>query len=260
MRLFLVPFLFLALAANAQKLEPTLTLVEVERHEARTSELTLPVYPAAVTQPGTRVIKLKLSVDHRGHVIGAEITSDEVDAPFVAAVKSVLPHWRFMPAYDPAACKPHPSSPEVRVDFVDDGTRKFVQIAAPRVKPAPVVPKTEKSGAEPVVGSNRGSQRFGYPKKARVHGVEISADLLLRCKTDGTTELTSLIDVFQGRWAEESVEEGVKGMKCRSGPEPFCMYISLNFCLENDWKHPSPHCEKNRAKKQAVETPKADKQ
>jgi hypothetical protein len=255
MRYLLSMLSFVGLAVQAQVPVPVATLTEVDKHLPVASRLMPPQYPEGFNQPGKRAINLKVSLDEKGYVTGANIVPSEGDEPFVASIKKVLPQWDFRPAYDPASCTPRASTADVRVDFVHDGAASRVGLAGPQAKPdpAPAAAKSEKPASKPAQAKNR----FEYPRGARRKRAEISANVFLRCNTDGSTSVGAIQEIVNAEWLKsESFDEELKRLTCRPDPEPYCMFLVFDYCMEpGDADHTSPRCEILRLRNKA-EQPK----
>jgi hypothetical protein len=127
------------------------------------------------------------------------------------------------------------SRAEVIVEFIDDGAKRTVEIAAP-------VRHSRTSN-----GLIR-SKEFvlGFSRDARRAGKEASGIGYLRCGTDGKVELTSVVDIEQGAWIEGSLRKGLHLFACEARSAPYCITMALNFCLGKGANYPTANCKASR--------------
>ncbi len=208
-----------------------------------------PEYPPDAVKEGSgKSIEVAVSgtVGVDGRMVPKEFTMAQRDERFIAAVRAVLPEWRFVPAVDDAACSAKVSEASVLVWFdIKDGKPAIsvsVPEAAARAKRAVVA----KQGGKLTF---RDSKAFVYPEAARQAGVE--GKVIALAKVDGQgqpTEVSVLAhlpatDIFDG-----PAIEGIRQAKYVGGEagKAFCAQIPMMYCLGGRIGYPLSACDGRR--------------
>ena len=190
-------------------------------------------------------IRVSGSVSVEGVLEAPDFSPTEGNEKFITAIKDVLNLWRFRPAIGNETCMPVVSTGVVLVWFEEKDGMPSVSVSMPK-RPSASGTADAKPKRFPRVFVNR--PKIEYPFRARIAGMEGSAELLFNVNHQGETLQTTVLYSIPNKIFGDAAIAGSRRVKFVAGApdddakKNVCTILPFYYCLESDASYPMPAC------------------
>lgn len=206
-----------------------------------------PKMPArSATDPASVEVRVSGTISASGLLEDARFEDGAGKEKYVAAVRDVLPLWRFKPAVDLDACTPRRQAGTVSVWFEDKGGKPAVSVSMPRSGGAADAPK---AGGEGAIVKVTHRPRADFPIEARDIGADGAAEVLVKLDAAGhNVRQTLLYSTPHSMFGTSAMASARDVQVALGGAKAQCVAVAYHFCIDKDVAYPNSACEVRRAR------------
>jgi TonB family protein len=184
-------------------------------------------------------------VGEDGVMMAAEFSPLEGNEKYIAAIKDVLPLWRFRPAVDEKSCAPVASNGVVLVWFEEKNGEPSVSVSTPR--PIPPVASVD-AKPRPAPRTFRVGPKVEYPPAARRAGLEGFAELLFLADEKGEVVGSKVLySVPNNIFGDDALRGSRRVRYSDAAPgadaqTTTCIVVPFAYCLSDGARYPNSAC------------------
>ena len=190
-------------------------------------------------------IRVSGSVNAAGLLDTPEFSPIEGNEKFINAIKDVLNLWRFRPAIDSKSCAPVASNGVLLVWFEEKDGIPSVSVSSPKRQPISVATDIK---PRPLPRVFLYSPKPEYPYRARLAGMEGSAELLFNANHQGEVLQTTVLYSIPNKIFGDAAITGSRRVKFSAGApaddpqKTVCILVPFNYCLTSGVAYPNSAC------------------